>query len=372
MAEGEGLGLEVKIERRKTRQIRVGNVLIGGDAPISVQSMTKTDTRNVDATLSQVRALADAGCEIVRISVPDNESVEAIGEIKKASPVPIIADCHFDYRLAIGALRQGVDGIRINPGNIGARDRVIKIINEAKSRQVPIRIGVNAGSLEKDLFDKFGGSTAEALVTSALRHIDLFESEGFDLIKLSLKSSHVGMMIQAYRLMAEKTDYPFHLGLTEAGGPFSGTIKSAVAMGILLSEGIGDTIRVSITGDSLLEVRAGYEILRSLGLRHRGVEVISCPTCARCHIDVFGLAERMERELEKVRTSLKVAVMGCVVNGPGEARDADVGVAGGMGKGAIFRKGEIVKTVKEDQIAEALLSEVKKIIHKKEKGTKDV
>ncbi|MBN2373926.1 flavodoxin-dependent (E)-4-hydroxy-3-methylbut-2-enyl-diphosphate synthase [bacterium] len=372
MVKGKKLGLGLNIKRRKTRQIRVGDVLIGAGAPISVQSMTKTDTRDVAATLSQVMALADAGCEIVRISVPDNESVEAIGEIKKSSPVPIIADCHFDYRLAIGAIRQGVDGIRINPGNIGSKERVVKIIREAKSRQIPIRIGVNAGSMQKDLFEKFGGPAVEAMAESALRHIELFESQGFDMIKLSLKSSHAGMMIQACRLMAQKTDYPFHLGLTEAGGPFSGAIKSAVAMGILLSEGIGDTIRVSITGDPLLEVKAGYEILRSLGLRSRGVEVISCPTCARCHIDLFGLAERIERELQNISVTLKVAVMGCVVNGPGEARDADVGVAGGKGKGVIFRKGEIIKTVNEGHIAEALLSEVKDILLEKEKGIKDV
>lgn len=355
------------IKRRQTKQIRVGDVPIGGGSPVSVQSMTKTDTRDVSSTLAQIRMLAHAGCEIVRVSVPDHESAAVIGEIKRGSPIPVIADCHFDYRLALESVRQGVDGIRINPGNIGSRDRVVQVIKEAKPRGIPIRIGVNSGSLEKDLQERFGGPTAEAIVTSALRHIDLFETEGFDMIKLSLKSSNVGVTIDAYRLMAAKTDYPLHLGLTEAGGPFSAPIKSAVTLGILLAEGIGDTIRVSITGDPLLEVRTGFEILRSLGLRQMGVEVISCPTCARCKIDLFGLAERIEREVSKVTIPLKVAVMGCVVNGPGEAADADVGVAGGRGKGVVFRKGEIVRNVRESDLAEALLCEIKEIIELKEK-----
>lgn len=353
----------MNIKRRKSRQIKVGDVRIGADALISVQSMTKTDTTDIAATIAQVRMLADAGCEIVRISVPDRSSAKAIGQIKKASPVPIIADCHFDYRLALEALRQGVDGIRINPGNIGSHERVVKIIEEAKARQVPIRIGVNAGSLDKAIYDKFGGPTAQAMVTSALRHIELFESAGFGLIKISLKSSQADVMIQAYRMIADRTDYPLHLGVTEAGGPFSGTIKSAVAMGILLEEGIGDTIRVSLTGNPLLEVRAGYEILKTLGLRQRGVDIISCPTCARCQIDLLALVEEIEQELAGVRLPLKVAVMGCVVNGPGEAKDADVGVAGGKGKGVIFCKGKVVGSVKEGQIVKALLAQVREIIH---------
>ncbi|MGA1839611.1 MAG: flavodoxin-dependent (E)-4-hydroxy-3-methylbut-2-enyl-diphosphate synthase [bacterium] len=356
------------MERRKTRQIQLRNTLIGGDAPISVQSMTKTDTRDVSATLSQIRLLAEAGCEIVRVSVPDQDSAEAIGNIVSASPIPVIADCHFDYRLALESLRQGVDGIRINPGNIGSKDRVVKILKEAKSRQVPIRIGVNAGSLERDLYEKFGSPCAEALVESAMRHLDFFESEGFGLTKVSLKSSDVNATIDAYRLIAQKTDYPLHLGLTEAGGPFTAPIKSAITLGILLSEGIGDTIRVSITGDPLLEVRAGYEILRSLNLRQVGVDVISCPTCARCKIDLFRLAERIEQEVLEIRIPLKVAVMGCVVNGPGEASDADVGIAGGNGKGVVFRKGRIICSVKEEDLLEALLAEIKEIVHQRKKG----
>lgn len=352
----------MRIERRKTIQIMVGAIPVGGGARISVQSMTKTDTRDVGSTLTQIGMLADAGCEIVRVSVPDKESALAIGRIKKGSPIPVIADCHFDYRLALEAMDQGVDGIRINPGNIGPRERIAKIIRKAKEREIPIRIGVNAGSLEKDLYKAFEGPKPEALVSSALRHIEFFESEGFDRIKLSLKSSDVGVTIQAYRQMAQKTDYPLHLGVTEAGGPFSAAIKSAVAMGILLQEGIGDTIRVSITGDPALEVRAGYEILRSLGLRERGIEIISCPTCARCKIDLFSIAERVERALTGIKVPLKVAVMGCVVNGPGEARDADVGIAGGLGKGIIFRKGETVRSVKEEELVDALLCEIKTII----------
>ena len=356
----------MEIKRRKTRQIQLGRVRIGGDAPISVQSMTKTDTRDIMATLSQIRVLADAGCEIIRVSVPDEASAHALGEIKKGSPLPVIADCHYDYRLALEAIRQGADGIRINPGNIGKKGRVLQIIREAKSRQIPIRIGVNAGSLEKDLYEKYGAPTAEALVESALRHIDLFESEGYESIKVSLKSSHVGITIDAYRLMAKETDYPLHLGLTEAGGPFSAPIKSAVAMGILMAEGIGDTIRVSITGDPLLEVRAGFEILRSLGLRQRGVDVISCPTCARCKIDLVGLADRIEREVSDMTMPLKVAVMGCVVNGPGEAKDADVGVAGGKGSGVIFRKGRIIQKVDEGFLADALISEIREIARQRQ------
>jgi len=358
----------VNIERRTTRQIRVRHVPVGGGAPISVQSMTKTDTRDVPATLAQIKDLADAGCEIIRVSVPDRESAAAIGEIRRSSPIPVIADCHFDHRLALEALRQGVDCIRINPGNIGARDRVAAVIREAKAREVPIRIGVNAGSLERDIHERFGGATPEALVESALRHITFFESEGFDQIKISLKSSNVGVTIDAYRLIAERTDYPLHLGLTEAGGPFSAPIKSAVTMGILLSEGIGDTIRVSITGDPLIEVRAGFEILRAVGIRRRGVEVISCPTCARCRIDLFGLAQRIENAVAAMTVPLRVAVMGCVVNGPGEARDADVGIAGGAGKGVIFRKGEIVRSVKQGDLVHALLDEIQGIIEGIEKG----
>jgi len=352
----------MKISRRPTRQIMIGDVMIGGDAPVSVQSMTKTDTRDVAATLAQVRTLAQAGCEIVRIAVPDMEAAAALGQIKRGSPVPIIADCHFDYRLALDAMKQGIDGIRINPGNIGGRERISKIIDEAKARQIPIRIGVNAGSLEREIHEKYGGATPQALVMSALRHIELFESKKFHLLKISLKSSDVVVTIEAYRMISERINFPLHLGVTEAGGPFSAAIKSSVAMGILLSEGIGDTIRVSITGDPVLEVRAGYEILRSLNLRRRGIEIISCPTCGRCEIDLFQLAQRIEERLSGISLPLKVAIMGCVVNGPGEARDADIGIAGGRGMGVIFRKGRVLHPVKEGELADALLSEVEDII----------
>lgn len=364
----------MRINRRKTRQIRVGNILIGGGAAISVQSMTKTDTRDIEATLSQIITLADAGCEIVRISVPDADAVNALKVIKKGSPVPVIADCHFDYRLALGAIRGGADGIRINPGNIGGEDKVKMIIKEARDCGIPIRIGINSGSLEKDILKKYQGTIPEALFESALRNIAIFESAGFHEIKLSLKSSDVRTTIDAYRMLSESTDYPLHLGVTEAGGPFSGAIKSAVAMGILLAEGIGDTIRVSITGDPSLEVRAGYEILRSLGLRQKGIEIISCPTCARCQIDLFKITNRVEQELVTFNKRIallnipfRVAIMGCVVNGPGEARDATIGIAGGRGKGVIFRAGEVLYPVEEAGLADALIAEVNKIIREFEK-----
>jgi (E)-4-hydroxy-3-methylbut-2-enyl-diphosphate synthase len=355
----------MKISRRKTRQIRVGNVPVGGDAPIVVQSMCNTDTRNVEATLGQIRRLAEAGCEVVRLAVLDRRAVEALGVIKGEAPIPIIADIHFDHRLALGSIAAGVDGLRLNPGNIGG-DRVVgRVVRAAAERQVPIRIGVNAGSLDKDLLSLYGGPTPEAMVESALRQVRLLESLRFQEIKISLKSSHVPDMVAAYRILAEKVTYPLHLGVTEAGTMVSGTVKSAIGIGVLLADGIGDTIRVSLTSDPADEVRVAYEILRALKLRERGVEVISCPTCGRCEIDLIGLAQKVERRLLKVKTPLKVAIMGCVVNGPGEAKDADVGIAGGRGQGILFRKGDVIDKVPEEKLMFRLMREISLLLGEK-------
>jgi len=348
----------MKIFRRKTRKIRVGNVPVGGDAPIAVQSMCNTDTRNVEATLSQIRRLAEAGCELVRLAVLDRRAVEALTVIKSEAPIPIIADIHFDHRLALGSLAAGVDGLRLNPGNIGSERAVGRVVQAAAERQAPIRIGVNAGSLDKDLLRRYGGATPEAMVESALRQVRFLESLQFQEIKISLKSSHVLDMVAAYRILADKVSYPLHLGVTEAGTLVSGTVKSALGIGMLLAEGIGDTIRVSLTSDPTDEVRVAYEILRGLKLRERGVEVISCPTCGRCEIDLIGLAQEVERRLFRVKTPLKVAIMGCVVNGPGEAKDADVGIAGGRGQGILFRKGEVIDKVPEEKLMSRLLREI--------------
>lgn len=348
--------------RRQSVPVRIGTVTVGGGAPIVVQSMTNTDTRDVSATLRQIRELAEVGCELVRVAVPDREAAVALKAIKEGSPLPIIADIHFDYRLALMALEAGVDGLRLNPGNIGGPERVKKVVKEAKAREVPIRIGVNAGSLEKDLLAKYGRVTPEAMVESALRHIALLEAEGFSLIKVSLKAADVPLMVEAYRLLADKVPYPFHLGVTEAGPLVSGSVRSAVGIGILLAEGIGDTIRVSLTADPRWEVKVGYEILRALGLRRRGVELISCPTCGRCRIDVAAVAAAVEKRLATVSEPLRVAVMGCEVNGPGEAKQADVGVAGGRGWGLIFRRGEVVGKVREEEMVDALVTEVAKLV----------
>lgn len=348
--------------RRQSVPVRIGTVTVGGGAPIVVQSMTNTDTRDVSATLRQIRELAEVGCELVRVAVPDREAAVALKAIKEGSPLPIIADIHFDYRLALMALEAGVDGLRLNPGNIGGPERVKKVVKEAKAREVPIRIGVNAGSLEKDLLAKYSRVTPEAMVESALRHIALLEAEGFSLIKVSLKAADVPLMVEAYRLLADKVPYPFHLGVTEAGPLVSGSVRSAVGIGILLAEGIGDTIRVSLTADPRWEVKVGYEILRALGLRRRGVELISCPTCGRCRIDVAAVAAAVEKRLAAVSEPLRVAVMGCEVNGPGEAKQADVGVAGGRGWGLIFRRGEVVGKVREEEMVDALVTEVAKLV----------
>lgn len=347
--------------RRTTRRISVGGVPIGGGAPVVVQSMTNTDTRDRRATVDQIKRLEDAGCEIVRTAVPDEMAVEQLAAIRKAIGIPLVADIHFDHRLALGALRAGVDGLRLNPGNIGGADKVRKVVEAARERGVPIRIGVNGGSLEKDLLARYGHPTPEAMVESALRHIRILEDQDFDLIKVSLKSSDVLNTIASYQLLSSKVDYPLHLGVTEAGTLVDGAVKSALGIGILLFEGIGDTIRVSLTKDPEEEIPVAYGILRSLRLRERGVELVSCPTCGRTEIDLIGLAERAERLLRKVRTPIKVAVMGCVVNGPGEAKEADVGIAGGRGNGLLFTKGGRVEKVPESELIPRLLAEVEKI-----------
>ncbi|WP_459816087.1 flavodoxin-dependent (E)-4-hydroxy-3-methylbut-2-enyl-diphosphate synthase [Geotalea toluenoxydans] len=346
--------------RKMTKQITVGNVKIGGDAPCSVQSMCSTDTRDVTATLDQIRRLNDVGCELVRCAVPDMDAAVALGRIKADSPIPVIADIHFDYKLALKVLENGIDGLRLNPGNIGDQWKVSEVVKVAAERQVPIRIGVNAGSLEKELLQKYGHPTAEAMVESALGHVRILEDLGYDQIKISLKASHVMKTVSAYRLLSQAVDYPLHIGITEAGTIFSGTIKSSVGLGILLADGIGDTMRVSLTGDPVDEVRVGYEILKSLGIRQRGINFVSCPTCGRCQINLIKVAEEVEKRLGAVEKSLTVAVMGCVVNGPGEAREADFGVAGGRGEGLLFRHGEIVRKVPEGELADALVEEVLK------------
>lgn len=347
--------------KRITRRIYIGNVPIGGGAPVVVQSMTNTDTRDWRATAAQISRLEEAGCEIVRVAVPDEEAVEQLPLIKKAIGIPLIADIHFDYRLALGALRAGVDGLRLNPGNIGGADKVKLVAAAAGERKVPIRIGVNSGSLEKDLLARFGRPTPEAMVESALRHVRLLEDHGFDLIKISLKSSDVLNTIASYRLLSTRTDYPLHLGVTEAGTRVDGAVKSALGIGILLFEGIGDTLRVSLTADPEEEIPVAYSILRSLKLRERGVELISCPTCGRTEIELIPMVEKAERLLRKVRTPLKVAIMGCVVNGPGEAREADVGIAGGRGKGILFKKGERVASFGESELLPRLMEEVERM-----------
>ncbi|MBN2033240.1 MAG: flavodoxin-dependent (E)-4-hydroxy-3-methylbut-2-enyl-diphosphate synthase [Deltaproteobacteria bacterium] len=347
--------------RKKTREIRVGNIAVGGDAPIAVQSMTNTDTRDVRSTVSQVEQLFDAGCEIVRLAVPDLNAAEAFREIKTRVKPPLIADIHFDSRLAVASLRAGADGLRINPGNIGGPSAVKRVVLEAKARQVPIRIGVNAGSLPRDVLAKYGHPTAGAMVETALEHISLFEALGYDQIKISLKSSSVLTTIEAYELLSEKVDYPLHLGVTEAGTLISGTVKNALGIGILLFKGIGDTLRVSLSRPPVEEVKVAYEILRALGLRNRGPEIISCPTCGRCEIDLFSVVEKVEQALCGMRASLRVAVMGCVVNGPGEAREADVGIAGGRGQGLLFRKGKPIRKIPEQDLASVLIEEVRKL-----------
>ncbi len=340
---------------------------IGGDAPVVVQSMTNTNTRDVQSTVAQIKKLEKAGCEIIRIALPDKEAVSAIPFIKKKINIPLIADIHFNYRFAIDAIKNGVDGIRINPGNI-ARDKIKEIIKVAKERDTVIRIGINSGSLQKDLRLKYGSATPDALVESALQNIELFEDYGFDLIKLSLKSSDVLSMIDAYRQIAAKTNYPLHLGVTEAGSLVSAAIKSSIGIGTLLSEGIGDTIRVSVTGNPLSEIPIAYGILRALNMRKVGVEIISCPTCGRCEINLLRLTDRIEKALAGKKDYIKVALMGCVVNGPGEAADADIGIAGGKGQGTLFKKGKVCKKVQEKDFEKVLLEEISLMIDERKKN----
>lgn len=349
------------IQRRTTRQIKIGNVAVGGDAPISVQSMTNTDTRDRERTIAQIHRLEAAGCEIIRVAVPDPESAAAIRDIRDAITIPLIADIHFDWRLAVGAMENGAQGIRINPGNLGGPEKLGRVVDSAKAHDVPIRVGVNSGSIEKDLLREHGYPTPEnpaALIESALRNVRLLEGMDFTRIKISIKSSDVLTTIAGYRRLAEQTDYPLHIGVTEAGGLIAGTVKSSVALGILFFEGIGDTFRVSLTRDPVEEVRVAYELLRSLRIRERGPEMISCPTCGRTRIDLFPLAEAVEQHLQQMQSRLKVAVMGCVVNGPGEAREADIGIAGGKGVGIIFRKGKIIRKVKEEELLDVFLDEL--------------
>jgi len=356
------------IQRKKTRQVTVGNVKVGGLAPVSVQSMTNTYTQDITATVSQIKHLEAAGCEIIRVAVPDEEAATAISRIKKKISIPLIADIHFDYRLATLSCQAGADGLRINPGNIGSRKKVKAVVDCAKEYNIPIRIGVNSGSLEKDILKKYNGVTAEAMVESAMRHIELLETLDFHAIKISLKASDVPRTVDAYRLLSSKSNLPLHIGVTEAGGLYSGIVKSALGIGMLLAEGIGDTIRVSLTRDPVEEVRVGYEILKGLAIRQHGPDIISCPTCGRCNIDLFGIAERVEKALLLKSVPIKLAIMGCVVNGPGEAREADIGVAGGDGVGILFRKGEVIKKFPEDKLAEVLLEEVEKF--EKDQGKK--
>ncbi|PKK39122.1 1-hydroxy-2-methyl-2-(E)-butenyl 4-diphosphate synthase [Clostridiaceae bacterium JG1575] len=336
----------------------MGSVPLGGQAPIVIQSMTNTDPRDVEATLAQIRALATAGCQIVRLAIPDQEAAEALGAIRKESPVPLVADIHFDYRLALAAVSQGISKLRINPGNIGSREKVEQVAAACKAKGIPIRVGVNSGSLEKDLLARYGGPTAEALVASALRHAAILEAVHFEDVVISIKSSDVLRTIEAYRLLAQAVDYPLHLGVTEAGTLYRGTLKSAVGIGTLLCEGIGDTFRVSLTGDPLEEVKAAKEILKATGHRKEGIDFVSCPTCGRTKIDLIGIANEVEQRLEGVDLPLKVAVMGCVVNGPGEAKDADIGIAGGRGEGILFKKGLFMRKVPEDRLVEALMEEI--------------
>jgi len=345
--------------RRQSRPVRVRHVTIGGEAPIAVQTMTKTDTRDVSATLTEIRRLHVAGCDVVRLAVPDRAAAEALREIRRHTEMPLVADIHFDYRLALAALEAGVDKLRINPGNIGARWKVQEVVRAAAERGVPIRIGVNAGSLEKDILERTGRH-ADGLVESALRHVAILEDLGFYDIVISLKSSDVRTMIAAYEQIADRVPYPLHLGVTEAGPVFQGMMKSAVGIGHLLAEGIGDTIRVSLTGDSGEEVRAGLEILYALGLRERKLEIVSCPSCGRCEIDLFAVVREAERRLAELDLPpMKVAIMGCVVNGPGESMEADVGLAGGNGLGILFRQGRIVRRVAESEMIDALVQEIR-------------
>ena len=344
--------------REHTREIRIGDRVIGGGHPILIQSMTNTRTEDTEATVAQILRLEQAGCDIIRCTCPTEEAARSIGEIKKRIHIPLVADIHFDYRMAIAAMENGADKIRINPGNIGGRDRIEAVVSCARERQVPIRVGVNSGSLEKDLLEKYGGVTAEGLVESALDKVHIIEDCGYDQMVISIKSSDVLTCIRAHEILAQQTDYPLHVGITEAGTVWSGNIKSSVGLGVILYQGIGDTIRVSLTGDPVEEVKSAKQILRTLGLRKGGIEVVSCPTCGRTRIDLIGLATQVETLVQAYPLNIKVAVMGCVVNGPGEAREADLGIAGGDGVGLLIRKGEVIRKIPEEDLLSTLKEEL--------------
>ncbi len=350
--------MENQIIRKHTREIKIGNRAIGKEHPILIQSMTNTRTEDIKGTISQIQQLTMSGCDIIRCAVPTMEAAEALEEIKKGITIPLVADIHFDYRLAIAALEHGADKIRINPGNIGSKDKIRAVIDAAKERSIPIRVGVNSGSLEQELVEKYHGVTAEGIVESALDKVHIIEELGYDNLVISIKSSDVLMCVRAHELIADQTDYPLHVGITESGTLTSGTIKSAMGLGMILSQGIGDTIRVSLTGDPLEEIKSAKIILRTLGLRKGGIEVVSCPTCGRTQIDLIGLANQVEEMVSGIPLDLKVAVMGCVVNGPGEAKEADIGIAGGVGEGLIIKHGEVYKKVKEEELLSVLQYEL--------------
>lgn len=353
--------MENYIDRKHTNKIRVGDLYMGGDAPISVQSMTNTDTRDAKATIEQIAHLQDAGCDIVRVAVPDMEAAFAVGEIRKAIRIPLVADIHFDYRLALECMKNGADKIRLNPGNIGGQDRVKAVADMARERQIPIRIGVNSGSVEKSIIQKYGGVAPEGMVESALAHARMLEDADFDAIAISIKASSVPMTIAAYRLLSQKCSYPLHIGVTEAGTPYKGTIKSSVGIGCLLAEGIGDTLRVSLTGDPVEEIRVGKQILKSLGIIQEGIEIVSCPTCGRTRVDLIGIASTIEPILDKIDKKIKVAIMGCAVNGPGEAKDADIGIAGGVNEVLLFKKGEVIRKIPQERAVEELIKEINQL-----------
>lgn len=348
--------------RDNTKEIKIGNKVIGGGNPILIQSMCNTKTEDVEATVAQILRLEEAGCDIIRVAVPSPEAAIAIKEIKKQIHIPLVADIHFDYRLAIMAIESGVDKIRINPGNIGSKERLEEVVNKAKEYGIPIRVGVNSGSLEKNLVEKYGGVTAEAIVESALDKVSMIEEASYDNIVISIKSSDVMMSISAHEIMAQKTKYPLHVGITEAGSSYAGNIKSAIGLGNILYQGIGDTIRVSLTDDPVEEIRSAKLILKTLKIRNEGVEVVSCPTCGRTSIDLIDLASKVEKITEKYTTPIKVAVMGCVVNGPGEAREADLGICGGKGEGLIIKKGEVIAKVTEDELLKRFEEELIKLV----------
>lgn len=351
----------MKYSRKKTREVNIGGVKIGGDNPIAIQSMCNTDTRNVEETVKQIKELENAGCEIIRVAVPDMQAAEAIKDIKRQIDIPLVADIHFDYRLALKAIDGGIDKIRINPGNIGSEDRVKQVAGMAKKNGIPIRVGVNSGSLEKHLVEKYGGVTPEGLVESALGHVRLLEKYDFYDTVISIKASNVPFSVEVYELLSETVDYPLHVGITEAGTVWGGTVKSAVGIGAILSRGIGDTIRVSLTGNPVEEIYAAKEILKDMNLRKFGVEFVSCPTCGRTSIDLISIANEVESKVKNIDKNIKVAVMGCAVNGPGEAREADIGIAGGHGEGLIFRKGEIIRKVPENMLVDELMKEIEKL-----------